>query len=552
MDSTSTVPPRVATEAELATVAAALAGRVIRDGGGRQVQRLLKQAKQAIGTGADPLGDEFCRLRSAERRRGDGAVYTPRRIVDAMVSWAARVGTPPARIVDPGAGSGRFLLAAGRAFRDATLVAVEVDPLARLLLEANAKALGMDQRLTVLSDDYRSIRLSRLAGPTLFVGNPPYIRHHGIPRAWKEWFAGAAAELGLGASKLAGMHVHFLLKTCQLAGPGDYGAFVTAAEWLDVNYGDLVRKMLTKHLGGISVHVIRAGAMPFPGTATTAAVTCFRVGETGGIRFRRVAALEELDGLRGGTPVSRTTLAGTPRWSTFLRPAAPRPRGHFELGELCSVHRGQVTGCNRVWIAGTYPGELPAAFLEPVVSRARELFEAGPSLGDASLLHRLVSLPEDLDELDEEARPGVERFLAWARKSGAHRSYVATHRRKWWSVPLGSSGPDSVYLHGASPTRIRAQSVRCPTPEHRPRNLPARPGRRVVARRPVGVAPGQRTHVRRQNLRGRIDQIRTPGGRTNPHPPLEELRDRTETLDARRTDTRCHQRPRVVSPMAAD
>ncbi len=89
--------------------------------------------RAAILGGEDPLGDAFSALRSASSRRAAGAVYTPARIVQSMVSWLAAQGSPE-RIVDPGAGSGRFIIAAGAAFSDARLVAVEKDPLAALIL----------------------------------------------------------------------------------------------------------------------------------------------------------------------------------------------------------------------------------------------------------------------------------------------------------------------------------------------------------------------------------------------------------------------------------
>ena len=130
-----------------------------------------------------------------------------------MLRWAAGAGRP-ARVVDPGAGSGRFLLAAGRAFPEVALVAVETDPLAGLTLRANAAVLGMADRLTLLAADYRTVDLPDVDGPTLYVGNPPYVRHHDIAPAWKDWLAAAAAQYGLRASRLAGLHVHFVLKTC--------------------------------------------------------------------------------------------------------------------------------------------------------------------------------------------------------------------------------------------------------------------------------------------------------------------------------------------------
>ena len=47
----------------------------------------------------------------------------------------------------------------------------------------------------------------------------------------------------------------------------------------------------------------------------------------------------------------------------------------MELGEVCRVHRGQVTGCNAVWIAGAFSGALPNPVLIPTVTKARELFK---------------------------------------------------------------------------------------------------------------------------------------------------------------------------------
>ena len=174
----------------------------------------LDQIATAIADGHDPLGDALCALRSAKDRRRQGIVYTPRAIVDAMVAWAA-TQCEPARIVDAGAGSGRFLLAAAGVFPCAQLVAAECDPLAVLALRANANVAGFAHRLHIHENDYRRLTLPAVDGPTLFLGNPPYVRHHDIPAAWKDWLTETAAEWSIAASRLAGLHVHFLFQTCR-------------------------------------------------------------------------------------------------------------------------------------------------------------------------------------------------------------------------------------------------------------------------------------------------------------------------------------------------
>ncbi|MGH6869269.1 MAG: Eco57I restriction-modification methylase domain-containing protein, partial [Methylocella sp.] len=253
-----------ASERQLSAMAFALLGkratisaqeRLCVDRAFKPTHKQLADAKKAIHAGGDPLGDELIAARSTEQRRSKGTTYTPAVIVSAMLDWAARHPTPPARVVDPGSGSGRFLMEAAVRFPKAQLVAIDVDPLAMLILRANATILGFASRLTVKLGDFRSVSLDAIDRPTLFIGNPPYVRHHDIAPAWKDWFAETAASFGLTASKLAGLHIHFFLRTGQLAREGDFGAFITAAEWLDVNYGSVLRAMLADGHGGVALHL---------------------------------------------------------------------------------------------------------------------------------------------------------------------------------------------------------------------------------------------------------------------------------------------------------
>ncbi len=416
----------------------------------------LSQYRKAIRAGRDPLGDAFARIRPPAVRRVDGATYTPAAIVRAMVRWAANYGSP-VRIVDAGAGSGRFIIAAAKAFRTAKLVAIETDPVAALVLRANVAARGLTRRVTVIVKDYRDLHLPAANGPTLFIGNPPYVRHHNIGAEWKEWYAKTASKYGIRASRLAGLHLHFFMKTMQIARPGDYGAYITSAEWLDVNYGSALRRLLGDGLGGVALHVIDPRAMPFADAATTAAITCFHVGmRPAAMLVRSVNEVSRLGTLSEGRAVPWAKLQASSKWSLIVRPGRAVPAGYIELGELCRVHRGQVTGSNRVWIAGAHAQGLPARVLKPTVTKARELINADGALDSAATLRRVVDLPHDLDQLDDDAQEAARRFLRWAREQGAHESYIAMHRRPWWTVKLRAAAPIiCTYMARRSPAFVR-------------------------------------------------------------------------------------------------
>jgi adenine-specific DNA-methyltransferase len=337
-------------------------------------KKILAALKELIRAGEDPLGDIFSVLRPSEDRRQNGATYTPTPIVQTMVDWAAAKN--PCRVVDPGVGSARFLTRAAAAFPKATLVGIDVDPLATLMARANLAAAGYGARARIILGDYRRFT-ERVDGSTLYIGNPPYVRHHQITPRWKEWLAAEATKLGLSASKLAGLHVYFFLATARNAQPKDFGAFITASEWLDVNYGALVRSLVLGELGGKSITVIDPTAQPFPDAATTAAITTFEIGsKPTSVYFQRIDKLDQLGELGKGRKVHRDRLGTEARWSHLTRATEKPPEGYVEL-----------------------------------------------------------------DELDAAERNAVTKFLKVARLMGANKGYVASHRKAWWSVGLRAAAP---------------------------------------------------------------------------------------------------------------
>ena len=424
--------------------------------GARTTAALVRGVRGMIRRGEDPLGDAYCTIRSPEERRPLGQTYTPRPIIEAMLRWASDHGDP-VRVVDPGAGSGRYLVAAGERFPGAALHGADIDPLAALMLRANLAAAGLADRARVHVGDYRVLSLPPVDGPTLFVGNPPYVRHHRIAPEWKTWLLETARRRGLDASALAGLHVHFFLATAEYGRNGDYGAFITSSEWLDVNYGGLVRQLLLDGLGGQSLHVLAPEAPLFSDATTTSAITCFRIGETPStMRIRRVESLSDLGRLAGGRSVSRQRLAGTTRWSVLTRETPRLREGYVELGELCRVHRGTVTGANAVWVRRDASPDLPERVLFPSITKARELFGAGARLGSLEALRRVVDLPVDLDVLDDDEREQVDRFLREARARGVHEGYIASNRRAWWSVGLRAAAPIlATYMARRPPAFVR-------------------------------------------------------------------------------------------------
>ncbi len=275
-------------------------------------------------------------------------------------------------------------------------------------------------------------------------------------KSWKIWLAETAEKLGFAASGLSGLHIHFFIKTRAIAQTGDFGAFITASEWLDVNYGSVLRNLLADGLGGTAVHVIDPKAQPFADALVTGAITCFRVGHRADeLLMRAVASLDELAPLTEGRRVSWDELRPARRWSPLIRASARPVAGQIELGDLFRVHRGQVSGKNEIWIESAVAPRLPSRFLFPCVTRARDVLDAGDKL-DAARLRRVIDLPVDLSGLNRTERRALDAFLEWAKANEADRGFIASHRRAWWSVGLRAPAPIlCTYMARRAPAFVR-------------------------------------------------------------------------------------------------
>lgn len=395
-----------------------------------------------IAADHDPLGSRLCGLLAPQVRRSEGVTYTPTHLTRAMLSIAAEMGTP-ARVIDPASGSARLLLAAGKRFQSATLVGYETDALAALVARANIAACGLTGRTTITVADYRSAEIPPCDGPTLFLANPPYTRHHEIPKSWKRWYAEQCQIAGIDASLRAGLHAYFFLATALKASPADFGVFLTSATWLRADYGMAVRQLLLNGLGANTLALFDVAHEPFEDAKTNAVITAFKKADTpSSIRVRRFVLGRKGATLSRGRLVRRERLAELSDWgNVFSQRRVANTKDFTRLGEFCDVHRGQATGLNRVWIAGDHSKYLPKSVLFPTITRGKEIYSARGRIASTRMLRDVIDLPSTLDDCDSETKKAILRFIRFAGRCNAHKAYLARHRRPWWRVRLLRPAP---------------------------------------------------------------------------------------------------------------
>ena len=408
----------------------------------------------------DARGDDYCREHGPDERRAAGITLTPPWLVERMLQAAG--ASEFDTIVDCGAGSGRFAVAAALACPHARVLAVESHPQMLQLLRERVQAAGLAAQITVVAGDFRAVALD-LQGRTLWLGNPPYVRHHDIDAACKHAYQQGMAARGIKASQLAGLHAHFLLRAVQALRPGDGLCFVMAAEWLDNRYGQAMRELCTR--AGVRVQglwLADADEAVFDDALVSAAVLHLRAG--GGAGVGSAAATDEaqfgsiagrrLHTLRG---VRQAVLTDAPRWSEFARVKMPQLGSGPALGDLFQITRGQVTGANPVWVLPPGQTVLPERLTTPTVTRAREIIDDAIGTAEAvTRLKRVANLPRDLATLTPAERRAAERFIRLAQKAGADLGYVARQRRPWHWLDLRAPPAALVSYMGRRPPVFRA------------------------------------------------------------------------------------------------
>lgn len=173
-----------------------------------------------------------------------GRVLTPTALADALCQWA--IQSPADVVLDLGVGEGAFLLAGARRLLGLGALPDQVaDSLygAELDLGVFARAQAEVQEVLgqplphVLCGDFLSMHLPVADA---VVGNPPYIRrHHQVDPA-----AHRAAARTSSADGMTDAYCHFLLRACHALAPGGRLAVVVSASWMDMRYGETLKRSL--------------------------------------------------------------------------------------------------------------------------------------------------------------------------------------------------------------------------------------------------------------------------------------------------------------------
>ena len=375
---------------------------------------------------SDILGRVYENLIPEDERHRLGQYYTPPPIVELITEMCIR--SPNDRVLDPGCGSGGFLV---KAYHKLKELKKEENPLASdevLHNEILTQLYGIDinqfpaslssinlatRNLKATSDvidvfvsDFFKIKPSMALFPAegfdVVVANPPYTRQEEME--YKEQIRDAALTYSDGIkieiSAQAGIYAYFFTHSAKFLKNGGRMGYITSNTWLDVGFGEGLKQFFLEHFKLLAV--IEFDAAVF-GTALVN--TCVSILEkeedeekrcTNLVRFVRLKKATEIgkvvnailsaekdyedEGIRVVVKAQKT-LQPEERWGKYIR----SPPIYFKivshpsitsLKKVAELKRGFVTGFNDFFILDKEKIKLwgiESEYLKPIVTSIRDL-----------------------------------------------------------------------------------------------------------------------------------------------------------------------------------
>lgn len=400
--------------------------------------------------------------------------YTPRAVAQALTNWA--IADSRATVLDPSYGGCAFLYAAAETLRrrgnpmpGRQIYGVDIDSEARSHLKPLFSSGATEEQFA--TDDFFRIDPEHFGRElvSVVVGNPPYIRHHDIPKDSHERAITRLDSLGIQVSGRASYWAFFLLYSMQFLRPGGRLALVLPGALLHTDYSTQVRQSLTEHFEEVTIFLLQQRI--FENTEEETVLICAagaRKPHTS-LRVGTVATVEDLTQALAD-PQSSTVMvgrgAGDGGWLRAL--IQPQTLDTYDqllespsvvrMGEWVKTRIGVVTGNNRFFVLSRdeqRESNIPDEFFVHVIRRATYLKGVWVRDGDLedngsqSLLLKVTQ-----KDLESGLPETLKEYIRYGEKTGVSEARKCSDRQPWYAVPHTFVPPAFVPCMSASWPRL--------------------------------------------------------------------------------------------------
>jgi predicted RNA methylase len=376
----------------------------------------------------------------AERNRL-GQFATPTVLAEEILRYAASLLPPgtEVRFLDPAFGTGAFYSALLKIFPKKSVKAAlgfELDS----HYGKPAAQLWKDTGLVLRLADFTRAEPAA-ARFNVLICNPPYVRHHHLQNCDKTRLQVRTQQAsGMKISGLAGLYCHFLGLSHAWMAEGGVAGWLVPSEFMDVNYGQAVKRYLLDRVTLLHVHRFDPNDLQFADALVSSSVVW--------LKNSPPPPEHEVKFTFGGTlfepKLSRTVsiraLVHEPKWTRLASEDVRSRSDTPTLSDFFHIKRGLATGDNGYFILSEdviMARGLPMEAFTPILPSPRYLqqdeIKAGRD-GAPDIERRLFLLDTKLPEDDIRTRfPALSAYVEEGKARGLHERYLCKHRSPWYA-----------------------------------------------------------------------------------------------------------------------
>ncbi len=392
--------------------------------------------------------------KTQKQRNQQGQFATPYPLAKEMLKYAKSHFTPNSKIcfLDPSFGTGVLYSAFLEVFSPGQIfdaVGYEIDPLYGKL----AKKLWLPTPVRLNIADFTRATPPRLDSEkaNLLISNPPYVRHHHLPKSEKKRLQDLTNKLaGIKLSQLASLYCYFMGIAHDWMAENCLAGWLIPSGFMDVNYGRQIREYLLTRVTLLRIHCYDFSELQFKDALVSSAVVWLKKTTPSkdiAVEFTNCGSLEKpkqsylipLEVLQNSDKWNYWTL-GNSSSITINAGVSSLSYDTVKLSDLFTIKRGIATGANNFFIlchAQICYYQLPWKIFKPILPSCRNLEVdeiQGDPLGHPVLKHQLFVL--DCQKTENEVKeqfPNLWKYLQMGIEQGVNQRYLCRHRQIWYS-----------------------------------------------------------------------------------------------------------------------
>ena len=380
--------------------------------------------------------------KTQEERNIMGQFSTPNRLANDILTHAKKIfpKSGKVRFLDPAFGTGSFYSALNNTFPKPRIEATtgfEIDehygkPALELWGETDLNYQIAD--FTVQEAPCEDEKYN------LIICNPPYVRHHHIAGQKERLQIKALKTAGMNLSGFAGLYCYFMALAHPWMKKNGLAGWLIPSEFMDVNYGQTVKKYLLNEVTLLQIHRFDPGDAQFDDALVSSAVVWFKNKKPGKSHKVKFTYGGTTDKPTHEKEVSLTVLAKEKKWTRFPLSEEREENNEPKLSDFFTVKRGIATGDNKYFVLTLEQIEklrLPLEHFRPILPSPRYLKvtdvksdENGYPEIEKKLFVLDCKLP--LDEIKRNS-PELYDYLEYGVQTGVSERYLCKHRKSWYA-----------------------------------------------------------------------------------------------------------------------